>query len=500
LHIIATSREALNVTGECAWQVPSLSLPTPDESATTEDVNRSEAVRLFVERAALARPGFALTSQNAASVAHICRRLDGIPLAIELAAARVKTLSVGHLAQRLDVSFDLLTGGSRTALPRHQTLRAAIDWSYDRLSPPDRAFLQRLAVFSGAWTLETSEAVCAGDGIRRQDVFGRLSSLVDRSLVTVQEHGGSEAFRLLEPIRQYALERLVESGESEVFNHRLAAHMADFAERAESELTGPQQAFWLDRLEQEHDSVRTALGWAVQHDLHVALRLALAVWPFWESRLYLREGRTWLEQLVDLSAGQKDFEALRARAPGRESLPLWREVGNKQEVSFVLLNLAHALEQQGDQLRATSLLEESLNVRRELGDNHVFLPAVLALARLARQRQDRAGALALLRESLTSARPLGPNRNTFSILDGLASFALQDGQFVTTVRLLGAGASLLESADFRPPRSDQPDRVRTTTTVRASLSDHDYAAAWAEGQALTPEEVVAQAMEVLDPP
>jgi len=558
LHIIATSREPLNVAGECAWRVPSLSLPTPGDSTTAEHVHRSEAVRLFVERAMLIRPGFALTSQNAAALAHICRRLDGIPLAIELAAARVKTLSLAHLAQRLDDSFDLLTGGSRTALPRHQTLRAAIDSSYDRLSLVDRMFLQRLAVFSGAWTLETSEAVCSGNGIPPQDVLGRVSVLVDRSLVTVEEHGGIEAYRLLEPIRQYSLERLVESGESEVFNRRLATYMADFVERAEFELPGPQHGFWLDRLEQEHESVRTALRWAVGHDLHVALRLAVAAWPFWEARLYLREGKNWLEQVVDLAAGQEAFALLRARALGglavlvrlqgdtdlagarlvealatfrrlgdrgreafvlnglgllaletedvrsavghfEESATLWRAVGNRQELAYALLNLAHAVELQGDQVRARSLLEESLRVRRELGNNRGFLPAILALARLAGQRQDREGALALLRECLTLVRPLGWNRSTISILDGLASFALRDGQFLTAVRLLGTAESMPKSVDFRPLRRDQPHRLQTIAAAQARLSDNEYATAWVEGKALTPEEAITQAMAVLDP-
>jgi non-specific serine/threonine protein kinase len=558
LHVIATSREALLVPGEYVWRVTSLSVPTSAGSASVDQILAAEAVRLFVDRATAVRPDFALTSQNATDVAKVCRRLDGIPLAIELAAVRMKALSAAQLAQRLEDTLRVLTGGSRTTLARHQTLRAAIDWSYDRLSSPDREFLQRLAVFPGAWTLETAEAVCSGRGIPTEDVLDRLSALADSSLVIVEEHDEIATYRLLQPIRQYALQKLVESGGSELLNQRLAARMLNLVERVEAELRGPQPRVWFRRLVQEYDSLRAALGWAVKQDLRLALDLTRAAWPFWEIRLYVREGRNWLEQVIELSTGQDalavprgralfglavmlyhqgDYELAAARLveylaifdkPGdtrrkalalnglgliaidsgdltaavrhfSESLSLWRAVDDPFDLPFVLANLARAVELQGDDGRAQTLLEESLIAGRELGHSRRPLPTLVALARLARRRHDRDGALAYLRETVAGVQRLQLDRGAVIIIDALASFALEDGQFVTAARLLGGAASVMRSVDFTPAGHDQPDRLHTLAAVRAHLGEAEFAAAWAEGQVLTPDEIVTQTMAVLDP-
>jgi len=253
LRILATSREALNIAGETVWRVPSLSLPDLLHLPSVEHLTQYEAVRLFIERALISRPDFVLTSQGAPSVAQVCHRLDGIPLAIELAAARVKVLSVEQIAARLDNRFRLLTSGSRTALPRQKTLRAAIDWSYDLLSETERMVLRRLSVFAGGWTLEAAEAICVGEGIEWHEVLDPLMQLVDKSLVMMEEQGGTVRYRLLETVRQYGRDKLPASGEADVVRGRHRDWYLALAERAEPELLGSNQAVWLERLETEHD-------------------------------------------------------------------------------------------------------------------------------------------------------------------------------------------------------------------------------------------------------
>jgi non-specific serine/threonine protein kinase len=288
LTVLTTSREPLRLGGELAWRVPSLS--APDEAATVapENVMRAEAVRLFVARAELARPGFAVTSANVAAVAEVCRRLDGIPLAIELAAARVVGLSVEQIAARLDQRFRLLTGGSRAALPRQQTLRATLDWSHDLLTEPERALLRRLAVFAGGWLVEAAEAVVADEGLDAAEVLDLLLRLVDRSLVQAEPGVSAETrYRLLETVRQYGLERLREAGEAEAVRDRHLRWYVDLAERAEPALRGRELVVWLDRLEAEHGNIRAALHWARERgaaDLGLRVAGALTRAPIWRRR------------------------------------------------------------------------------------------------------------------------------------------------------------------------------------------------------------------------
>src|SRR5579884_1061615 len=300
LRILASSREALGIAGELAYRVPSLSLPElprlpSAEAALVPALARCEATRLFVERAALSYPGFALTEQNAPAVAQVCVRLDGIPLAIELAAARIKVLSADQIAARLDDRFRLLTGGSRTALPRQQTLRALIDWSYDLLSEAERTLLRRLSVFAGGWTLEAAEAVCSADALHL------LTSLVDKSLAVYEEQAGEARYRLLETVREYARDRLLESGEMEEVRERHFAFFLRMAEEIEPKLTGLEQAAWLDRLEGEYDNLRAASGWALSaaEGAQAGLRLAGALWRFWEIRGHIDEGRGRLKNALD---------------------------------------------------------------------------------------------------------------------------------------------------------------------------------------------------------
>ncbi len=313
LRILATSREPLGVPGEVAWRVPSLSLPDPRRLPSVDDLGACEAVRLFVERAAAVHPAFRLTPQNAPAVATVVRRLDGIPLAVELAAARVPALTVAQIAERLDDRFRLLTGGRRTALPRQQTLRATMDWSYQLLPERERVLLRRLAVFAGGWTLGAVEAVCGGDGIEGLAVFDLLTQLVFKSLVIMDEQVGDVRYRLLETVRQYGRDRLLESEETVPVRGRHLVWYRDLAEQAETELMGAGQAAWLDRLEAEHANIRAALEWATGgREVEVGLRLAGAVWRFWFVRGYFAEGRARLQAL--LAKGAEVPPAVRAKA------------------------------------------------------------------------------------------------------------------------------------------------------------------------------------------
>jgi predicted ATPase len=285
LQNLVTSREALDVPGELRWPLPPLSGPDPRRPVTVEELERSKSVRLFAERARRRDPTFSLSRQNAAAVAEICRRLDGIPLAIELAAARTTVLDVGQISERLGDSLKLLTGGDRTAVARQRTLRGTLDWSYDLLTGPEKETFMRLSVFAGGWTLEGAEAV--GDVLEERNILELLGRLVDKSLVRVSpREEGSPRYDFLEPVRQYALEKLGESGEAEVVLRRHASFFLALAEEADPGLEGARQAAWLDRLDTEHDNIMATLSWSLERggDTELALRMGAALGDFW----YLR--------------------------------------------------------------------------------------------------------------------------------------------------------------------------------------------------------------------
>jgi predicted ATPase/class 3 adenylate cyclase len=312
LKILASSREALGVKGEQAWRVPSLSAPDIKHPPSFEQLIQYESVRLFIDRASLVQPHFVITNENAPAVTKICQRLDGIPLAIELAAARLRTLNAEQIAMRLDDRFRLLTGGTRTALPRQQTLRALIDWSYDLLSENERTLLRRLAVFSGGWALEAAEQVCSDENIKADEVLDLLDHLVDKSLVVVEAGQDLETrYRYMETIRQYAREKLPESGESTTYRNRHLAYFLKWVRDIEPSLRGPQQVELLNRLENEIDNLRAALEWAQDSDCASGLQLASMLKWFWHLCNHYEEGAGWLENLLASS-----------KKPGAEIDPL----------------------------------------------------------------------------------------------------------------------------------------------------------------------------------
>jgi predicted ATPase/DNA-binding CsgD family transcriptional regulator len=558
LRILATSREALGITGEVAWPVPSLSLPDLRRLPDIESLSRYESVRLFLERAAAVKPIFALTEQNATAVARVCYELDGIPLAIELAAARVKVLSVEEISERLEDSFGLLASGGRTAMPRHRALRATMDWSHDLLSDHERIVFRRLSVFAGGFTLAAAESVCAGEDLERGGVLGLLSHLVDKSLVTAREKGGETRYRLLELVRQYARERL-EGAEDEVrVRQQHTAFFAGLAEEAEGELTGPDQAQWLVRLEAEHDNLRAALSWTLAEsgEEESGLRMAAALWPFWLARGYLSEGRGWLESAVSrggsapararakalngagwLAAFQGEYGA--AKALIEESLALYRELGDKEGIASSLVNLGSvAWLGQRDDVPMAALVEEATMLKPELKDRRtvaylLLLKGGVALARGDRERMvtlneeslalfreirdtlgvviclmniglvtlvqgDYERATALLRESLYLARELDHKLYIQYCIIGLAGVAASQGWPVRAARLWGAGEGMSEiygTHFFTRAGRSEIDYESRLAAARSQLDEAAWAAAWAEGRAMDPEQAVEYALE-----
>src|SRR5258708_16705569 len=269
--ILVTSRERLGIEGEVSYRVPSLSVPDPKQDITPEQILAHESARLFVERARLVRPHFAVTAQNAPALASICHRLDGIPLAIELAAPRVRSMSLEEVNRRLDQRYGLLTAGPGTALPRHRTLRSAIDWSYDLLNEAERSLLRRVSVFSGGWTLSAAEQVCSGDGIADDKILELLTSLVDKSLVCAEEHAGTTRYRLLETISDYVNERLLQDDREAPWRNRHLIHFATLAQESAQEMALGRQRAGLDRIETECDNLRAALTWASTARAHPSL-------------------------------------------------------------------------------------------------------------------------------------------------------------------------------------------------------------------------------------
>jgi predicted ATPase len=318
LKVIVSSREPLGINGETVFRVPSLSLPAPAQ-VTRAGVAPYESVQLFLERAIAANPKLSLTDKNAAAVAQICRRLDGIPLALELAAARVTVFSLEQIAARLDDRFKLLTGGSRTALPRQQTLRAVIDWSFDALSEPERALLRRLAVFTGGWTFEAAEAVNPD-----LDVLNLLSQLVNKSLVVMEDDGGETRYGLLETIRQYAREKLQAAGELERARDRHLDYFASLAELSVSKIDMAEAVTWFGRLEGEYGNFRAALEWGLDHNIEAALRLVGALSAFWFRRGHTVEGINWTTEALARAGRLPAWEGATARQQARSHAQAWQ--------------------------------------------------------------------------------------------------------------------------------------------------------------------------------
>lgn len=498
VRVLATSREPLSVEGEQVWLVPMLTVPAPNGSHAPSpqrmaELLQSEAVRLFEERARLVAPAFTLNEHNAEAVGQICRQLDGMPLAIELAAARVNVLAPKQIVERLDDSVRLLTRGVRGSESRHQTLRAALDWSFQLLSAAEQQLFARLAVFVGSFSLGAVETVCAGEGLGRDELLDLLANLVEKSLVVAAEQGAEQnqemRYRLLVPIRHYAAEQLRATGQETHWREQHAAWYLALALRAEVELEGPEQAVWLERLESEHDDLRAALAWYAMapHGLEAGLQLCAAVGLFWCIRNYLSEGQRWLDTflrrtepdvapqpqvkamtlLARIIFLQSSFPAARlhyeraleqARAieydDGVETalsglgVTLW-ELGDFQgaranleyavrysrsaqhlgALARALNNLGLVSMHQGDSKSARDSLEECLAINQRIGQRTGVSRALFNLALLASQGGDYARARSFYQDALAIDRELG-NRSTLADgLNNLGGIAVAVGDF-----------------------------------------------------------------------
>jgi non-specific serine/threonine protein kinase len=433
VRILATSREALGVPGETVWSVPPLATPDPlhlpQGSTTLHRVLMSyESVRLFVERAQAARKDFTLAADNTRQMAEVCSQLEGIPLALELAAARVKAMTLGQISERLHDHLSLVMGPSRPGRSRQQTLRATLDWSIDLLSNAERVLLRRLSVFGGGCLLEAVEQVCSGEGVEERQVLDLLTSLVDKSLVLFEQRAFSEGrYRLLEMVRQYAAEGLRYSDEIVLVKTRHRDWLLALAEESEMPLQGAEQAKWLQRLETEHDNLRAALAWSLTETqgAQAALRLAGALYGFWNIRGDFYEGRTYLAKALDLEGAQEptgarakalyeagalayrqgDYES--ARALIEEGLALYRDLGDRGGIALSLTSLASVAYDQGDYCTARSLNLERWTLFSELGDQREVAWSGFALGRIALQQGDYGAARTLLDRSLTIFRELG---------------------------------------------------------------------------------------------
>jgi len=580
LTILATSRQALGIAGETTFSVPSLSLAScwdnlvttsagtaepreldawaPSALGMIERSAPSEAVQLFVERAQAAVPAFALTARNVSAIEKICQRLDGIPLAIELAAARVAVLSPDQIEARLDDRFRLLSGGSRTALPRYRTLRALIDWSHDLLDEQERTVLRRLAVFSGGWTLEAAESVCAGDGVEPDEILDLLSGLVAKSLVFTSEGPDDEVrYGFLEFLREYAVEKLRDAGEETALRERHCSWYLAFAEQAEPRLSGSQSELWLDCLERERENLRAVLAWCVDRgDAETGLRLSGALARFWLVRGPYRETRGTLTELLALPQAQatsasslsartkalftvgrldmRQDDSAAAESRYQEALTASRELGDRRGEAIALFSIGHvarvrgeyeaarrrfeesrqvfaalgdrywlgqidhelgvAAFYEGDLTAARALYEAALAAYKALGDEWGIVAALDDLGEVAFLEGDLAQARALLRGSLEMARRIGDRERIAMVLVALAGMAVVEGQPTRALRLASAATGLNDVAGLHRSPAWHVMVEQWLAPAYEAMSPDDVAAVQAAGQVMSLDDAVEYAL------
>jgi predicted ATPase/DNA-binding winged helix-turn-helix (wHTH) protein len=443
VRVIATSREVLGITGEVTFQVSPLSVPEVQHATDPSKLLAYEAPLLFVERAACVTPGFRATIDNASELAQLCARLEGLPLAIELAAARLSVLSLSEIRSRLHKRLELVAGRDGLAPVRHQTLRATIDWSHDLLSHGERIVFRRLSVFAGGCTLEAAEAVCASDDMTSSDILPLIATLIDKSIVTAQTQQRETRYSMLATLREYANEKLVEAGEADRFRERHLCYFADLAELAQPLLRGHDSAIWRDRLERDNDNLRAALQWSLEHgNTNDGLRLSGALEDYWRARGQLTEGRHWLDSI--LAAAPADRSSARARAlfgVGRltwgqgdlhrateltqSALEIFRCIGDQWGVARSLMEIGLHSVARGEIERASTLADQSLSTSRQLDDDYALGYALVLQAVVAQQSGNKQRAEELFNESLTVRRRIGHKFGIVSVLRSLGLIALR---------------------------------------------------------------------------
>jgi non-specific serine/threonine protein kinase len=549
--ILATTREPLRVSGEMVWRVPPLEIPPPGDRVDIEDLAKSEAVRLFLDRAQLAVPDFRLSERNAASVGSICASLDGLPLAIELAAARVSLMTPHQILSRLQDRFGLLTGGSRTGPTRHRTLQLALEWSHDLLSDPERALFRRLSVFAGSFSLEAIEHICSSDDLEVATITDLLGSLVDKSLVnTSGEAEQSIRFRMLETTREYARERLTECDEGERFSSRHLVYFVALAEERSAEARGAWEQNWHKRLAEDLSNLRLALEWSQGHEPKASLRLNCALRGFWIMHGLVQEGDSWFKRALAkyvvrdqlrakalAEAGWLGFyrdDVGGASADLNESLDIYRELGDRRGVGQVLIQLGQFAVLDGDFATAHMYYNEGLALSRESDDARSIVVAVRSLGQLAVLERDHVRARSYLEEALSRLQQLGDVREKLYTLQWLGMSAIEVGDFDKARSLLedaltisreldfpmgisatiryfaalaaassqparalylgGASESLAESMAVAPIRMMRPLVHRWLEQSREELGDDRAATCWAEGRAMTRDRAIEYAL------
>jgi non-specific serine/threonine protein kinase len=548
LRFLVTSREPLRVPGERVWRIAPLAVPDRAAAPSFDVLTQCEAVQLFQARASLVQPRFELSPSNALVVAQVCRRLDGIPLAIELAAARAEMMSVGDILDRLEDRFRLLTGGSRTAMPRHQTLQAALDWGHRLLTDGERRLFRRLSVFPASFDVAAAETVCSDLTLPPPDVLEHLSRLVDKSLVAPEAaRSGHNRYRMLETVRQYAAERLLDCGEAAEVRLRHADHCLDLAERAVGYEWQPGRTEWLERLEAEHVDLRTALEWCREHDQARCVRLATALGWFWLTREHLSEGREWLEQVLALTSltpldrARVDYPLARlaswqgdhviARRLAEDALEIFEGLGDELQAGWTRNLLGTICDRAGDHAEGGAYLEAVVATTR---DDVLRADSLLWLGELQLQRGDLARARQYLERSLAEAArqdahwqiataalfvgitdffeghleparrravesihgfgQLGNRFGQCGSLDLFAALALAGREPGRSLRLSAAAAHIRETMRAPlPPRWEELVASLVVAPARAVLGERADGA-WDEGSRMTLEEALACAL------
>ncbi|WKZ35153.1 MAG: helix-turn-helix domain-containing protein [Anaerolineales bacterium] len=455
--ILATSRETLGVKGEIAYAVPPLNIP--DSKSDLSTLMDSESGRLFVERASAASTSFSLTQANASTIAQICLRLDGIPLALELAAARIKMMTVDEIVKRLNDRFQLLKGGARTTIPRQQTLRSMIDWSYNLLSEQEKILFRRLAVFVGGWTLEAAEAVCGGEGSgdpESHQILDLLSQLVNKSLVLVETRQAESRYHFLETIRQYALEQLSEAEEASAMRAKHLAYFVKLAEEAEPELYRSDQIVWVNKLDDELDNLRLALEWAIAADAKAGMRLLVSLVLYWNARINPQECDAWLNRLLEqyhaadsLRARALAYRGLiltnlgkfnEARASVNQGLELSRSISDQSTEAYSLYILGVSFWQRGDFEQGVPIMKQSLALYEAVGDK---LGQATTLMRLVGS-SDYEASKAYMVESIRLQRELGNLSGLAFSLYYLSIFLILHGDFSSPLPMAEEALSIFQ--------------------------------------------------------
>ena len=547
VQVLATSREALHIPGERANPVPPLALPAQVDDPET--ALASESVRLFVERTRLVRPAFVLDRETTPIVAEICRQLDGIPLALELAAARMKMLAATDILARLEDRFRLLTGGSRDALSRHQTLRATIQWSYDHLAPEEQRLLRGLSVFAGGWTIEAASFV-GGEARDEFEVLDLLAALAEKSLVIVDRAGAAESrYRFLETVRQYAIERVREGNEEETWRGLHLDYFLRFVERAEPELVGPDQESWFQRLDVEHENILSALKWCERDGpASKDLRIGGALWRFWwfgghfslglscltralerdraaaatperaqalyaaaqmarelgdleQANRFFRQSLEAAEILGDMSRIARAYNGLgntaeyagdyaAARAYHEKSLALSRRLGNKRGVAIDLHNLGIVLTIQRQHAAAAPLFEEALGIFREIGDVNGAQATVDNLAVIATQTGDFPAARDYFSESFRLAEELPSQTLTADSLESFAELAIEVGEPEMAAKILGTAGAVRDATGYAPSVEKRSVIEAMRSRIQDALGEDRHASLDLEGRGTTFETAV----------